>query len=290
MSTMVQIKSPAKLNLGLNVTGVRADNYHTLDTIFVSVDLYDSIELSLSDEISVHCSHPLVPNNSSNIAYKAATLLQKLYGVNQGVKININKRIPVGGGMAGGSSNAAAVLRALPDLWGISVKEEHLKNIALALGADVWYCYLGGIQRGKGIGEQLAKIKSNIKLKFAILPQPWSFSTPQVFKAWDTLKSKQDVDIQEIQESLIYQDALKLNTCLGNSLEPAVSKIEPKLQEIIKNLRKKGLNAQMTGSGSTLYLVLGSENDIINLNKHYNDKIIVCNLLPVFPKAKLCTI
>ncbi|QOR34506.1 4-(cytidine 5'-diphospho)-2-C-methyl-D-erythritol kinase [Clostridium sp. 'deep sea'] len=290
MAKYVNIKAPAKLNLGLNITGIIENQYHTIDTIFISVDLYDSIKLTLSDKISVKCKHCLVPNDSNNIAYKAAELLRKQYSVNKGVEIIIDKKIPVGGGMAGGSSNAAAVLRALPLLWNINVDIIQLKQIALSLGADVWYCYIGGIQRGQGIGSELTSINSNISLKLAILPQPWSFNTAAVFKAYDNLKIKQNINVSAIKEAILKQDVKKLNEKLGNSLELAVSSIEPSLLTILKNLRNYGLNVQMTGSGSTLYLVLSSENDIIKLNKYYNGKVIVCNLLPILPKAKLYTI
>lgn len=289
--TMVEVLAPGKLNLGLNVLGIRPDGYHMLDTVFVMVDIFDTITLEerKDNRIVINCDHPLVPNSSDNIVWQAVRKMQAMSGVTKGAEIVINKRIPVGGGMAGGSSDAAAVLRALPYLWKLEVERKMVKKIACQLGADVLYCFLGGVQRGKGIGTDLTGIVSKCKLSFAVLPQPYEITTSKVFKKWDALADKTTYQINDIEKALVSCDNKLLRSVLGNALEPAVIEIQPELEQNLTSLRSKGFNAQLTGSGSTIFVVLDDQKDILRLQKKYNGEILQCSLLTSLPDVKCYT-
>ena len=153
----LRVRSYAKVNLGLEVLGLRDDGYHELRTLFQTIDLHDDVvlrPLGRDEGIRVTCDHPLVPSDGTNLAARAAVDLQRYAGVERGVAIEIRKRIPVGGGLGGGSSNAAAVLLALDRMWGLGLGPPGLHRLAARLGADVPYFLLGGTALGLGPGRR----------------------------------------------------------------------------------------------------------------------------------------
>jgi len=275
---MIETKSPAKINLGLKVIGKRMNGYHLLDTIFVSVDLYDEIIIKEveSDKIEITSNNNEVPLDSTNLIVKTLNS----FGIDKGLRIYLNKNIPIGGGMGGGSSNAAAILRLLPRL-GVNVSEDKIKETARSLGADVYYCYVGGIQRASGVGEILKPINASNKLpKIAVLPQTIHCDTKKIFNHYD--KSNIDSytgDLNNVEKGLVNGDFSLINKSISNSLERTIFDRYKILKERVNYLRDKNLNIQISGSGSTLYMVLKNEHDIIKLKKVYKDKIMVCNIL-----------
>src|SRR5574344_1703851 len=156
----IQLKSRAKINLSIDVLGKRQDGYHLVEMIMQTVDLFDKIKIfSLKeDTIIVESNSSDIPLDSRNIVYKAAHLIKKQYNINKGVKINIEKNIPIAAGMAGGSSNAAAVLVGLNQLWELKLSLEELKELGLKLGADVPFCIEGNAALAENIGEKLTNI------------------------------------------------------------------------------------------------------------------------------------
>jgi len=275
---MIETKSPAKINLGLKVIGKRMNGYHLLDTIFASVDLYDEIIIKEveSDKIEITSNNNEVPLDSTNLIVKTLNS----FGIDKGLRIYLNKNIPIGGGMGGGSSNAAAILRLLPRL-GVNVSEDKIKETARSLGADVYYCYVGGIQRASGVGEILKPINASNKLpKIAVLPQTIHCDTKKIFNHYD--KSNIDSytgDLNNVEKGLVNGDFSLINKSISNSLERTIFDRYKILKERVNYLRDKNLNIQISGSGSTLYMVLKNEHDIIKLKKVYKDKIMVCNIL-----------
>ncbi len=283
---MIVIEAPAKLNLGLKVLGQRSDGFHELDTVFVSINLFDTLELKpLNDGIIIECNHPAVPLDERNLVWQAIIRLQNAYSISDGVQVKIQKRIPVGGGLAGGSSDAAAVLRALPLLWNIQVDDEVMRSIANQLGADVYYCYCGGTQRGRDIGTELQPIANNCVLTLAILPQPWSISTAAVFKAYHQIPKQPDFSIDQVVAALAHGDRLQLCESLENSLMLSAFLVEPRLAGVYKSLDQAGFFVQMTGSGSTLYVILPDYTEFVRLKAIYPGEIIVCSILNALPSA-----
>src|SRR5690554_6156422 len=151
------VKAPAKINLTLDVVGKRADGYHDVEMIMTTIDLADRIRLTelKEDKIKVDVTKGYIPNNENNLAYEAARVLKNKVGVSKGVSIFIDKKIPVSAGLAGGSTDAAAVLRGLNDMWGLQLTMEELAEIGLEIGSDVPFCVHGGTAIAKGRGEKL---------------------------------------------------------------------------------------------------------------------------------------
>ena len=157
----IKLKSRAKINLSIDVLGKREDGYHLVEMIMQTIDLYDVIkiiELS-SDDIILKSNSSDIPLDDNNIVYKAINLLKNKFNINKGIEIFIQKNIPIAAGMAGGSSNAAAVLVGLNKLWGLNLSELDLQKLGFKLGADVPFCISGKAALAQGVGEELSFIK-----------------------------------------------------------------------------------------------------------------------------------
>jgi 4-diphosphocytidyl-2-C-methyl-D-erythritol kinase len=275
---MFTVNAPAKINLGLKVKGRDNKGYHLLDTIYTSIDLYDEIKIfkTNSNIIKLTSNNCALPLDRNNLIIKT---LEKV-GINRGLSIHLEKRIPVGGGMAGGSSDAAAILKILPKL-GVHLTDKMIKELAISLGADVYYCYIGGIQRAGGIGEVLRSITPLKETpKIAVLPQNINCDTKDIFKEYDMLGADfYNGKLDLVEEGIINGDFEQIENNIDNSLENAIFNKHPKLKEKVIYLRDKNLNIQISGSGSTLYMVLKNEHDIIKLKNAYEDEFIVCNII-----------
>lgn len=259
-------KAYAKLNLGLKVVGKRSDGYHLLKTIFCLINLYDEIEITInksSNEIKL-LNHNYSWSETSDLAYKAALLLQEHSKINLGANIQIKKNIPHGGGMGGGSSDAATVLTALNKLWNINLPQSELIKLGLSIGADVPFFIFGKNAYAEGIGEILSEIELEKQYFIIVLPGI-SISTKDVFNKLILSSDKFNNNI----------DKEYLLKTLENDLELVARDICPNLEIIFQDLKKYG-NPVMTGSGSTIYLVYNNFNeakkvadDIKNTYNHY---------------------
>ena len=168
----IHLKAFGKINIGLDVTGRRDDGYHLVRMIMQTVDLYDEVSLKKQDAgISVKTNKPFIPNDERNLAYKAARVLMDAYNIREGVRIDIGKRIPVAAGMAGGSTDAAAVLKGMNALFSLNIDEETIDAFAVKLGADVPFCLRKGTYLAEGIGEELTKLP-DIPPCFCLLVNP----------------------------------------------------------------------------------------------------------------------
>ncbi|MDU6249467.1 MAG: 4-(cytidine 5'-diphospho)-2-C-methyl-D-erythritol kinase, partial [Paeniclostridium sordellii] len=156
----IGLKSRAKINLSIDVLGKRQDGYHIVEMIMQTIDLYDNLKITQieEDSIKIKSNSQDIPLNQDNIVYKAANILKEKFNIKKGIEISIQKNIPVAAGMAGGSSNAAAVLVGLNRIWDLGLNQLELKDIALQLGADVPFCITGGSALAQGIGEELTDI------------------------------------------------------------------------------------------------------------------------------------
>jgi len=250
------LRARAKINLSLSVQGRRADGYHELDMLTQSVELSDTLTFSQSDVISLSVTGDLsVPGDGRNLALKAARLLQDTYKVSRGVAISLTKRIPSGAGLGGGSADAAAVLHGLNRLWGLSIPEKTLQDLAISLGADVPFCLVGGLMRVRGIGERITPVPNAPRLPVVIVKPDAGLSTANVFTQYDHLEKKPtNPCIEAAVEALSSSDRDAFSKSLGNALfEPAVSLL-PEIYECVLALEALGAaKAQMTGSGSAVF-------------------------------------
>ena len=206
----IDLKSRAKINLSIDVLGKRDDGYHIVDMIMQTIDLYDNLKITKidGDFIKIKSNSKDIPLNQNNIVYKAADILKKRFNIKDGVEIYIQKNIPVAAGMAGGSSNAAAVLVGLNKVWNLGLSESQLKEIGLQLGADVPFCITGGSALAQGIGEELTNIHGLDERCVNILVcKPDIFvSTKEVYQSLDMNKVQKRPKNEKLIESLKNDD------------------------------------------------------------------------------------
>lgn len=249
----------AKLNLGLEVLGRRQDGFHELRTLFQTIDLHDTIRLrAVPAGVQVRCDHPGVPDGASNLAYRAAVELHRRAAVRTGVRIEIEKRIPVGGGLGGGSSNAAAVLLALDRLWGLGLAYADLERIARRLGADVPYFLTGGTALGLGRGDEVYPLAEQVGGHVVLVDPGRPLSTAKVFDRLDAELTPREnsLTISRFVSSDL-RGAVRFGI-LGNELEKAALWEAPDLAESARRMRvilveEGAVLAQMSGSGSVFF-------------------------------------
>ncbi len=250
----IVVPSYAKVNLGLEVLGLRDDGYHELRTLFQTISLADEIVLRPREsEITVSCDHPLVPADGTNLAFRAADALRRRADVSKGVEIEIRKRIPVGGGLGGGSSNAAAVLLGLDRLWNLGLGPGGLHQLARRLGADVPYFLLGGTALGLARGDEVYPLRRQIRARLVIVDPGIAVSTARVFARLDS-----SLTPRENSNSIFYfvsreLEGLPAFRLLTNDLEAAALEEEPSLREQVGRIR-----AILAEGGARLSALSGS--------------------------------
>lgn len=252
----MRIRAPAKVNLCLRVLGTRDDGYHLIDTVMVPVSLYDEIDITRlkvgktrEEELTVTCDHPLVPSGEKNLAYQAASLLLREKKVAASIHIHIRKRIPVGGGLGGGSSDAAATLQGLSRLLRLGCRREELLLLAASLGADVPFFIEGCAAEARGIGELITPIYSLPQLWMVILYPGFPISTRGVY---ENLKLTKGIENTSINFSL--GDLEKITRGLFNDLEKVTLRRYPEIASLKKRLIQEGAaGTLMSGSGSSVF-------------------------------------
>ncbi|MBI2986970.1 MAG: 4-(cytidine 5'-diphospho)-2-C-methyl-D-erythritol kinase [Deltaproteobacteria bacterium] len=260
----MRIRAPAKVNLSLRVVGKRSDGYHLLDAVMVPVGLYDEITITRrtsrrtgSGDLKVTCNHPLVPSGKENLAYRAASLLLKKAGVRDGIHIRIRKKIPVGGGLGGGSSDAAATLLGLNRLFRLGCKRGELLSLAASVGADVPFFIYGRPARARGIGELLRPFRSFPRLWMVILYPGFPVSTRWVYQHLRMGKLTKTIENTSIKISP--GDSEKLRRLLVNDLERVAMRRYSRIAVLKERLLEEGaVAALMSGSGSSVYGIFSS--------------------------------
>lgn len=252
----MKIKANAKINLSLDIVCRREDGYHELDTVFYELSLCDHITVNKTDKqrITVGCSDHTLSCGDDNLAYKAAKLLLDEFGLKTGVDIYIEKNIPMGAGLGGGSSDAAAVLRAVNELFTLGLSDEELKIRAVKLGADVPFFITGGAARAKGIGEELDGLKGIVVPPMIVVKPSVSVSTVFAYKAFDAYKDKYHPDIDRLIKALQNKNDNEIFESVGNSFEGPVFEEYYEIAQLKQRLVDMGASAcVMTGSGSALF-------------------------------------
>ena len=252
----IKLKALAKINLGLDVLGRRENGYHDVRMIMQSIYLYDEVKIERAAQpgISVKSNLTFLPTGEGNIAYKAAEMLTREFELSEGVRIVLNKHIPVAAGMAGGSSNAAAVLFGMNRLFELGLTQEELMERGVKLGADVPYCIMRGTVLAEGIGEQLTPLPAMPKCTVLVAKPPVSVSTKVVYEALDAKEIIKHPDIDGLIAGLEQKNLQKIASCMGNVLEEVTIPMCPVIAEITHEMFSAGaLGAMMSGSGPTVF-------------------------------------
>lgn len=254
----VLIKAPAKINLSLDVLHKRPDGYHEVEMIMTTIDLADRLELTLlsEDEIKIVSQNRFVPDDQRNLAYQAAKLLKEKFHVKKGVKINIEKTIPVAAGLAGGSSDAAATLRGLNKLWQLDLSLDELAELGAQIGSDVSFCVYGGTALATGRGEKIKELPSPPSC-WVVLAKPLiGVSTADVYgrlQLKDVVHPNTDGMIEAIQN----QDFAGVCRNVGNVLEGVTLNLYPEVAQIKEQMHRFGADAVlMSGSGPTVFALV----------------------------------
>ena len=257
MQNKIQLKAYGKINLGLDVIRKREDGYHDLDMIMQTVNVYDDIIITKtesSNEIRVVTDKEVLSNGKDNLAYMAAKMLFDEFAITQGVEIRINKRIPIAGGMAGGSADCAATLKGINQMFALGLTQKELMERGVKLGADVPYCVMGGTAIARGIGEKLTPLPAPPKCHVIIAKPPVSVSTAYVYGRIKPDSIKKRPYIEKMADSIRKQDLPKLSQLLNNVMEDVTVPEYPIIQEIKDVMLEGGaLNSIMSGSGPTVF-------------------------------------
>ena len=256
MNGSLHLKSLAKINLGLDVLGRRENGYHDVRMVMQTIYLYDNVTLNRTEESGIQLKTNLtyLPTDEKNIAYKAAKMLIEEFNIKEGVEIILDKHIPVAAGMAGGSSNAAAVLVGMNRLFRLGLSQEELKERGVKLGADVPYCIMRGTVLAEGIGEVLTPLAPMPKCSILVAKPGISVSTKTVYEKLDAKEIVSHPDIDGVIDGLDHGDLKKIATSMGNVLENVTITDYPIIEEIKTVMKEEGaLNAMMSGSGPTVF-------------------------------------
>lgn len=267
----VVVSAPAKINLSLGVGPVREDGFHPLATVYQAIGLYDEITVRPGDGWSLrivgHDRIPVdeVPDDDSNLAVRAALLLADHHGIDPDVTIGIHKGIPVSGGMAGGSADAAGALLACDTLWGTATPRQELLELAGDLGSDVPFALVGGTAIGTGRGELVAPAMTQGEYWWVVLESDVGLSTPAVYAEFDLLHAGSEVPDPEIPDALM--EGLRrgnveaIGAALSNDLQPAAIRLRPELARNLQHgIEESAYGAIVSGSGpSCLFLCEGRD-------------------------------
>ncbi|SHN61841.1 4-diphosphocytidyl-2-C-methyl-D-erythritol kinase [Butyrivibrio hungatei DSM 14810] len=256
-------KAYGKINLGLDVTGKRADGYHIVRMIMQNVDIYDTLtfEENETGEIVLTASSESIPTDDSNLICKVAKQLKEKFNVDKGINIHLEKRIPVAAGMAGGSTDGAAAYLALNDIWGLGQSKEELCKLAVSLGADIPYCIMGGTMVAEGIGEELTAIADMPECLIVVAKPAIGVSTGWVYTELDSKPIEKHPDIDGIRSAIENGDLKGMCALIDNVLEHVTASKYEEISKIEKVLEDNGaIRAFMTGSGPTVFGIFDDEN------------------------------
>ena len=272
----VTVRAPAKINLGLSVGGPRADGFHDVATAYHAISLQDELVAAASEELSVAVTTadgiPLddVPQDSSNLAVAAALALAERAGVEPLVRLHITKSIPVAGGMAGGSADAAAALVACDALWQTGLSRSELAELAAALGSDVPFSLVGGTALGTGRGEVLTPVLARGRFHWVVAIADGGLSTPEVYAECDRLRDGIPVPEPRVADALMAAlrtgDADALGAALHNDLQEAACSLRPPLRDTLETGAQAGaLGSLVSGSGPSVVFLARSPEHAIDI-------------------------
>lgn len=261
---MLYEKAPAKINLTLDVLHKRSDGFHEVEMIMTTVDLADRVWIRPTDSgrITIKTSERFVPNDRKNLAYQAAELLQRQYGIREGVEITLEKSIPVAAGLAGGSSDAAATLRGLNRLWNLGIGADELATLGAQIGSDVSFCVHGGTALATGRGEVIKNLPAPPNCWVILAKPAISVSTGDIYGNLD-LSTVNHPQTSSMVEALVAGDYDKMCQSVGNVLEGVTMDLHPQVVMLKEQMKKFGADAVlMSGSGPTVFGLVKHESRV----------------------------
>ena len=261
----ISLKALAKINLGLDVLGKREDGYHEVRMVMQTIHLYDRVEIKKTRSPHIHVETNLyyLPVNEDNLVYRAAILMKDEFQIKEGVRIVLQKFIPVAAGLAGGSSDAAAVLVGMNRIFNLGLKQNKLMELGLKIGADVPFCIMRGTALAEGIGEKLTALPPMPKCPVLIAKPAISVSTKAVYEGLKLYDGMEHPDIDGVMEGIQQKDLKGVASHMGNILETVTIPMYPVIEDIKKLMLENGaLNAMMSGSGPTVFGLFPNEKEI----------------------------
>ncbi len=258
----ISVKALAKINLGLDVVGKREDGYHEVCMVMQTIHLFDRLDISKnrSGQITMETNLSFLPTNENNLVYKAAKLLTDEFEIKDGIHVQLHKHIPVAAGMAGGSTDAAAVLYGINRIFELGLTKEQLMERGVKIGADVPYCVMRGTALAEGIGEKLTKLPPMVKCPVLIAKPQISVSTKFVYDNLKLNSATEHPDIKRLVTDIKEKDLYKIAGDMGNVLETVTIPAYPVIAEIKEHMKEHGaLNAMMSGSGPTVFGLFDKE-------------------------------
>ncbi len=254
-------KAPAKINLGLDVLGVLPNGYHEVKMVMQTVGIYDVLTFEKAETgIVITTDSGELPTNEDNLIYKAAKLLMDRYDVKEGVRIHLEKHIPIAAGMAGGSTDAAATLKGINELFALGCQEEELREIGVKIGADVPYCVMGGTALAEGIGEKLTALTAAPGCHLLVAKPDINVSTKYVYEHLDALESYEHPDIDGMVEAIKAGDLIGVVERMGNVLQDVTIPAHPIIETLKNRMLELGAaGSMMSGSGPTVFGIFTDE-------------------------------
>ncbi len=283
----------AKINLGIRILRKRSDGYHDIETVFTRILPYDEIVLQQSDVITLVCNKPELPTDENNLCIKGSELLRQQFGVKKGAHITLKKQIPLGAGLGGGSSDAAATLLGLVQLWNLATSTETLSTLALKLGSDVPYFLHEGTAHATGRGEMLDYVDLEIPYWIVLVYPNIHVSTAWAYREIDMTMSPTK-ETAEIRQSSLKDLVMKnihhpelLRKTIVNDFESVVMKAYPPIAQIKQELYDNGaIFAQMSGSGSSVYGFFESKDRAASVVRQFEKRYAVFLTPPKFSPEK----
>lgn len=262
---MITKKAHAKLNLSLDVTGKRENGYHDIKTLMVMTDLYDEMKFSKSDKLEILGDFDF--DMKENFIYKAYLALRDYVAKDLPFKVEIEKNIPMAGGLAGGTSNGAGTFYALNDLYDLKIPKKDLIKLSSSLGADFTYMMTGGTKLASGIGEILEEVRP-IELDNVLVVNPgYGVSTKEVYESIKIEEKR--IDFDDVLKALYDLDIKRLNKVLENKMEDVVFEKHRDLLEIKNKMREFNSASLMSGSGATIFGIFENKNDLEDAYRNF---------------------
>ena len=289
----VKQKAYAKINLSLDILGRLENGYHIVKMVMQTIDLSDELIFETQDrecpsmEVTLVTDNGEIPGGEDNLIVRAVRRMEYKYGIRRDLRITLKKNIPVAAGMAGGSTDAAAALRAVRDLFVPDVSDEELQKIGVTLGADIPYCVTGGTQLSEGIGEVLTVLPDAPQCGLVICKPPMGVSTGEVYKRYDSLEDVRHPDIDAQIEAIRRGDLAGMAGECGNVLEEVTGAMYPRIGEIERFFEKEGARvSKMSGSGPTVFAVFADKQEAARAAQAFEAadegkgcRIIVCDFV-----------
>jgi len=267
----ISVKAFAKINLGLLITGKRADGYHTLETIFAPINWYDTLEFTDSELIAMSCSNADLPVDDNNLCIKAAKSLQRFAGLQKGVAMTLHKEVPFGAGLGGGSSDAATVLRVLNELWNVNASAAELHTLAVKLGADVsYFLAMKGLAYARGIGDELEDLRLAIPYYIVTVFPEEHIATAWAYKNFHARFDRELPDLKQAASELCLFGKREGLSGFENDFESAVFDHFAPVRRVKSLLLEAGaIFASLSGSGSAVFGLFEHEHEAVAAMKRH---------------------